>query len=73
MARLPVLSGQEVVRTFQALGWTVARSGGRQRGGVPLLDEDDVVPDHKEVAKGTLRSLIRDAGLTVAEFVAAVP
>jgi predicted RNA binding protein YcfA (HicA-like mRNA interferase family) len=29
------------------------------------------VPDHREVAKGTLRSLIRTAGLTVDEFVAA--
>jgi hypothetical protein len=27
------------------------------------------VPDHKEVAKGTLRSLIRSSGLTVDEFV----
>jgi hypothetical protein len=30
------------------------------------------VPDHKEVAKGTLRSLIRSANLTVDEFVAAL-
>jgi hypothetical protein len=29
-----------------------------------------VVPDHKEVAKGTLRVIIRETGLTVAEFVA---
>jgi hypothetical protein len=29
------------------------------------------VPDHREVAKGTLRNLIRAAGMTVAEFVAA--
>ena len=73
MARLPALSGQEVVRTFQALGWTVARSGNHiilvQAGHTATLS----VPDHKEVAKGTLRSLIRDAGLTVPEFVAAVP
>jgi hypothetical protein len=27
------------------------------------------IPDHKEVAKGTLRSLIRAAGITVDEFV----
>jgi len=27
-----------------------------------------VVPDHSEVAKGTLRAIIRQAGLTVAEF-----
>jgi hypothetical protein len=30
------------------------------------------VPDHKEVARGTLRSLIRLAGLTVTEFVDAL-
>ncbi len=30
------------------------------------------VPNHREVARGTLRSLIRDANLTVAEFLAAV-
>lgn len=30
------------------------------------------IPDHKEVAKGTLRSLIRAANLTVGEFVAAL-
>jgi hypothetical protein len=30
------------------------------------------VPDHREIAKGTLRTLIRAAGLTVSEFVAAV-
>lgn len=37
-------------------------------------DEEPItlsVPDHREVAKGTLRSLIRGAGLTVDEFVAA--
>jgi predicted RNA binding protein YcfA (HicA-like mRNA interferase family) len=30
------------------------------------------IPDHREVAKGTLRSLIRTAGLTVQEFVSAI-
>jgi hypothetical protein len=29
-------------------------------------------PDHKEVAKGTLRSLIRSAGLTTDQFIAAI-
>jgi len=37
-----------------------------KEGGMATLS----VPDHREVAKGTLRSLIRAAGLTVAEFVA---
>ncbi len=73
MASLPVLSGQEVVRTFEAFGWTVARSGNH----TILIDEGHSatlsVPNHREVARGTLQSLIRDAGLTPAEFVAAVP
>ena len=30
------------------------------------------IPDHREVAKGTLRSLIRAAGLTIDEFIAAI-
>jgi predicted RNA binding protein YcfA (HicA-like mRNA interferase family) len=73
MARLPVLSAQEVVKAFQALGWEVARRGNHiilvQGGHTATLS----VPNHNEVAKGTLRSLIRDAGLTVAEFLAAIP
>jgi len=72
MASLPVLSGQEVVRTLQAFDWTVARSGNHiilvKVGHSATLS----VPNHKEVAKGTPRSLIRDASLTVGEFVAAV-
>jgi hypothetical protein len=41
---------------------------------IMVKDDHDAtlsIPDHKEVAKGMLRSLIRSADLTVAEFVAA--
>jgi predicted RNA binding protein YcfA (HicA-like mRNA interferase family) len=69
MPPLPTLSGREVVRVFEALGWEVARQRGSH---IVLVKEDEMatlsVPDHREVAKGTLRSLIRSAGLTVAEF-----
>jgi predicted RNA binding protein YcfA (HicA-like mRNA interferase family) len=73
MAVLPVLSGEKVVRVFESLGWTVAR----QRGSHIVMTKDGEiatlsVPNHKEVAKGTLRSLIRSANLTVDEFVKAV-
>ena len=69
MPALPVWSGRKVVRTFQKLGWQVAR----QRGSHIILVKDGEiaslsVPDHKEVARGTLRSLIRTAGITVDEF-----
>jgi predicted RNA binding protein YcfA (HicA-like mRNA interferase family) len=69
---LPVMSGREVVRVFEALGWEVVRQTGSHI--IMTKDEELVtlsVPDHREVAKGTLRSLIRTAGLTVNEFIAA--
>lgn len=71
MPALPVMSGRKVVRAFEQLGWQVAR----QRGIHIILVKDGElatlsVPDHREVARGTLRSLIRTAGLTVEEFVA---
>ncbi|MCU0833666.1 MAG: type II toxin-antitoxin system HicA family toxin [Chromatiaceae bacterium] len=69
---LPVLSGREVVRVFEALGWSVARQSGSH---IILVKDGEMatlsVPDHREVAKGTLRGLIRAAGLTVADFMAA--
>jgi predicted RNA binding protein YcfA (HicA-like mRNA interferase family) len=69
MPPLPKLSGRQVVRVFESFGWNVAR----QKGSHIILVKDDhiatlSVPDHKEVAKGTLRSLIRASGLTVSEF-----
>ncbi|MDE2786505.1 MAG: type II toxin-antitoxin system HicA family toxin [Chloroflexota bacterium] len=71
MPRLPVLSGEQTVRNFERFGWDVARQRGShivmtKPGEIATLS----VPDHSTVAKGTLRSLIRDAGLTVAEFCA---
>ena len=70
MPQLAVLSGREVVRKFERFGWQVAR----QRATHIILVKEGAratlsVPDHKEVARGTLRSLIRAAGLTVEEFI----
>ncbi len=73
MARLPALSGPETMRNFERFGWKVAR----QRGSHIVMTKPGEmttlsVPNHPTVAKGTLRSLIRNAGLTVAEFCAAL-
>ena len=69
---VPVLSGREVVCVFRALGWEAVRQTGSH---IIMVKDEELatlsVPDHREVAKGTLRSLIRTAGLTVDEFVAA--
>jgi predicted RNA binding protein YcfA (HicA-like mRNA interferase family) len=72
-SKLPVLIGQEVVRIFEKLGWRFARQSASH---IILVKEGEMVtlsvPDHHEVAIGTLRGLIRTAGLTVEEFIAAV-
>jgi predicted RNA binding protein YcfA (HicA-like mRNA interferase family) len=70
MPTLPNLSGKAVVKAFERNGWTKAR----QRGSHVIMVKDGSmatlsVPDHKEVAKGTLRSLIRASGLSVDEFI----
>jgi predicted RNA binding protein YcfA (HicA-like mRNA interferase family) len=72
MPTLPLLRPREVVRAFEHLGWQVAR----QRGSHIILTRHGVfstlsVPDHPQVARGTLRALIAKAGLTVAEFLVA--
>ena len=73
MPRLPVVSGRKAVKAFQSLGWQVVR----QRGSHIILIKEGhqatlSVPDHKEVAKGTLRVLLRAADITVDEFVQAL-
>jgi predicted RNA binding protein YcfA (HicA-like mRNA interferase family) len=69
MGRLPVLNGAEAVQIFGKAGWTIDR----QRGSHVILVKDGhiatlSVPDHKELARGTLRSLIRAAGMTTKDF-----
>jgi predicted RNA binding protein YcfA (HicA-like mRNA interferase family) len=73
VAGLPALSGKEVVRAFENLGWEFSRQSGSH---MVLTKDGEIaslsVPNHKEIAKGTLRSLIRAANLTIDEFVKAV-
>ena len=71
MAQLPVVSGAHAVRAFEKAGW----AQDRQRGShvvmlKPGYNVSLSVPQHREIAPGTLRALIRSAGMTVDEFVA---
>ncbi len=73
MPPIPVLRPREVIRTFRRLGWRVVR----QRGSHIIMVKDGhratlSIPDHSEVARGTLRSLISKAGVTVDEFLNAI-
>ena len=70
MTSLPVCSGSDAVRAFQRIGYEVDHQTGshvilRHPSGRRLT-----VPIHRELAKGTLRALIRDAGVTKEQFAA---
>ena len=73
MPRLPVLSGAQVVRAFERTGWRLDR----QRGSHAILVKPGhiaslSVPQHRELAPGTLRALVRAAGMSVDEFSALI-
>ena len=69
MNRLPRISGRECARALAGVGFYTRR----QRGSHIILRRDDpfaqvVVPDHRELDAGTLRAIIRLAGLSVPDF-----
>lgn len=71
MATLPVVSGEAAIRAFEHAGWRRARQKGSHISMVKTgVNVNLSVPLHKELDRGTLRKLIRLAGLSVEEFVA---
>ena len=70
MSQLPVVSGRQVVKALRNIGYEFDH----QRGSHIVLRHTDpphrrlTVPDHDEMAKGTLWAIVRQAGLTVDQF-----
>jgi predicted RNA binding protein YcfA (HicA-like mRNA interferase family) len=69
MSGLPRISGRECVKALGKAGFIFKR----QEGSHIVLRRDDpfaqvVVPDHKELDRGTLRAILRQAGIRVEEF-----
>jgi predicted RNA binding protein YcfA (HicA-like mRNA interferase family) len=72
MAKLPRLSGKEVIRILEKAGFQTARQKGSHVILVKMADEGKkavVVPLHAEIDKGTLLNIIRQAGMKREEFV----
>ena len=73
MPDVPLLKPCEVVKAFRKLGWGVARQKGSH---IILTKEGHIatlsIPDHPQVARGTLRALIARAGLAIEDFLAAL-
>ncbi|WP_414550591.1 type II toxin-antitoxin system HicA family toxin [Anabaena sp. CCY 0017] len=70
MSKLPVISGSDCIKALETISFIVIP----QRGSHIILVRDQpkttiTVPDHKELDRGALRTIIRQAGLSVEEFV----
>lgn len=74
MPKLPILSGKEIIAVLTLLGFAEIR----QKGSHIILrkrsiegDVGCVVPNHKEVAMGTLKGILKQAGITTDDFLTA--
>ena len=70
MAKLPVISGREAVRAFGRDGWGVVR---RAKSGHIIMKKECMVttlsiPEHKVLDRGLVRSLVRDAYISIEKF-----
>ena len=67
MSKLPVISARDLVKILSKVGYSVDH----QTGSHMILRNRNyphrriTVPNHKEIARGTLRSIIRQSGLTL--------
>ena len=71
MPSLPVLSGKAVCSILASHGFeNVRQSGGHVIMQLKLQGTTitDLMPNHKELRTGTLRSIIRQSGLSIEEF-----
>ena len=68
MARPPVISGDKFVKAVAPIGFSVDRTQGSHMILIGPAGRRLTVPRHRELGRGLLRALIRDAGLTREEF-----
>ena len=71
MASVPLISSREAIKAFEKIGYEINHQTGShiilRRREPPQLHLS--VSNRRELPRGTLRRLIRDAGLTVEEFI----
>ncbi len=69
MSRLANISGKDAAKAFQKAGWQALGQVGSHlvlvKAGVRV---NLSIPQHQELSVGTLRALIRNAGMTVDDF-----
>lgn len=70
MGKLANISGKEAVKAFGRVGWTLVAQVGSHAVMTKTGQRANLsIPQHKELSVGTLRALIRNAGMTVEQFI----
>ena len=72
MPKLPSVSAKEAIRAFEKLDYKIVRQKGshiRMHHNTDHNKRPLTVPNHKIIGKGLLRKLLRDADLTVGNFI----
>lgn len=72
MSKLPVVSGDDLVRALAKIGYLVVRQKGshlRLRHGTDPSRKPLSVPRHDEIKRGLLKDIMRDAGITTEELI----
>jgi predicted RNA binding protein YcfA (HicA-like mRNA interferase family) len=75
MPKLPIVSGAKAVKAMQRLGFVLDRQRGSHvvlKKVTPEGERGCVIPMHREVALGTLRSALKLAGVSPEEFIKAL-
>lgn len=69
----PLLSGREIVRIFSRLGYReVSQKGSHIKVRHDKKEITLIIPDHREVDRWTLKGILRDAGMSVDEFISII-
>lgn len=75
MPKFPILSARDVLKVLRAEGFEIV---GRKGSHIRLKRKDPpptkivIVPDYKDIPIGTLRSIIRQSGMSVEEFISKI-
>lgn len=68
MSKLPILSGKQVIKILQKIGYYIRDQKGSHVHLRHPIRPPLTIPNHREVARGTLREIIKQAGLSNDDF-----
>ena len=68
MSKLPILSGEKLVKILYKLGYYIRDQKGSHIHLRHPTKRPLTIPNHKEIARGTLRAILKDAGISPDEF-----